>query len=140
MSLHAEDSAFKPKALTIFSGNTTEFQEFKDDFQDIANSMQILHLITTDSDAIKPLSCPEMPEKATQGIIEIYRQDTIAFKKQEKSIRDLRQMLIEGLDIHVKNNLFPNRAVLRTKNVFEIIHALIQKYGIETAADIKGRS
>ena len=42
MSLQAEDSAFKPKALAIFSGNTTEFKEFSDEIKDIAQAYQIL--------------------------------------------------------------------------------------------------
>ena len=92
MSFKEEDNAFKPKALAIFSGNTTEFQEFKDDFQDVAQSMQILHLFSDADEENKPLLCPELTEKATPGLLEIYRQDVIAFQKQEKSIRDLRRI------------------------------------------------
>ena len=92
MSLKENDGAFKPKALAIFSGNTTEFQDFKDDFKDVAQSMQILHLFSDADEENKPLLCPELTEKATPGLLEIYRQDVIAFQKQEKSIRDLRRI------------------------------------------------
>ena len=139
MSLKEEDP-FKHKALTIFSGNTTEFQEFKDDFQDIAQSLQILHLVNGENSSYLPLERPDIPDgnaKTSTGLLEIYRQEMLDFKRQEKSINNLRQILIEGLDIHIKDNLFPSRAVLRTKNVSEIIHALIEKYGVETAADIE---
>ena len=92
MSLKEDDSAFKPKAFKIFSGNTTAFQEFSDDFQDVAQTMQILHLFSDADETNKPLLCPELPEKPTAGLLETYRQEMGEFKKQEKSISVIRQM------------------------------------------------